>query len=291
LIQLEFNKSMKQLLNAGWLNADTLGYIAGEILQATIGKGKIAHQQFKQGQSTWAPLSPKTLDDRRKKSKFKFFHSGRVLTAITTPLQKGRLLSWGGSADVYSTAQRPKRYNANGIWASAKANSKGVVIQAGFAGKLTHSRQFTAARKKLAAEKGIDVWGKGAKSRIAGAVSVHETTKFLKQSGKPYKKYTAAGALGIGDNGKMVLARGKDNLAYADIVQAGAFKGIKDNSNGKFYKPAAAAKFKSRISSDYTAVRSKDPRPILPYLDNAWPAIQDAITRGVSGIFRKIEGR
>jgi len=282
---------MKQLLNAGWLNADTFGYIAGEILKATIGKGKIAHQQFKQGQSTWAPLSPKTLEDRRKKSKSKFVHSGRVLTAITSSLQTGRLLGWGGSADIYSTAQRPKRYSANGIWASAKANSKGVVIQAGFAGKLAHSRQFNAARKKLAAQKGIDIRGKGAKSRIAGAVSIHETTKFLKKAGKPYQKYAAMGSLGIDDKGKMVLIRGKDNLAYADIVQAGAFKGIKDNSNGKFYKPAAAAKFKSRISSDYTTVRSKNPRPILPYLDNAWPAIQDAITSGVSAIFRKIEGR
>lgn len=287
VVEIEYSRGMRQLMSGGWINAHTLGYIAGEVLKETVGPGKIQQQHFNAGQSRWPRLAQSTLRSRGKKSPRTFYHSGAVYRAISQSVSGGKVLQWGSSADIHATGERKHRFSANGLYASMRANSAGVVMTVGFSGTLKHSKEFRNARKKLAAERGHDVVGRGAEKRIKRAVSVADTAAYMRKNKIKGQKYAAMGSLGF-RGGKHVLARGKDNLAYANIVQAGPFQGVRDNDSGLFYNAKILPRHRAKIGSDYSEVRGKKPRPLLPYVAADAQAVQSAIERAAQRILDNI---
>lgn len=286
-IELQYSRGMKRLLDGGWLNGHTLGFIAGEVLKDTVGAGKIQHRHFLAGQSKWPRLAASTRRAKDKKSARIFYHSGRSFKAITQSMSAGKVRMWGSSADIYASGNHRQRFTANGLYASMSATSTGVSLTVGFNGTLKHSKEFQGARKKLAAERGISITGRGAAKRIKDAVSVADTKKFMRKNRIKGQKFAALGSLGI-EGRKHVLARGKDNLAYANIVQAGPFAGIRDNATGRLFTPGEVPKSKHLIGKDYSEVRGKQPRPLLPYQSADTPAIQAAIERATQKILDQV---
>src|SRR5690606_10228298 len=139
----------------------------------------------------------------------------------------------GSSADIHSGTMRWRdRYSSHGVYASTRGNRKEALLVLGFNGRYKHSAGFNRVRREYASEitgrkitkisqarKIVSVGGTMARLRT---VNQDRVARGL----KPIRKTAAMGAQGIRD-GKFVLARGKDNLAYADIVQRGVFKGIR----------------------------------------------------------------
>jgi hypothetical protein len=250
-INLKESREFQRLISGKFLNPSTTGAFLREVFAATIGPSGIAVAHFAEGQGKWKNLSPDTLLDPRKKDKRKFYNSGRVFKAISTPAT-GKIRDWGSSADIYTdTAWRPKRYSANGIYATARVNTKGAWIKIGFNGKYGHSSAFNKIRKALATEimsanpalqqlyggkkmslkTARKIVSVGGVERRLNAINADRAERGLKK----IKKTQQRGALGI-RGGKMELARGKDNLAYADIVQRGEFLGL-HGENDIFYGP------------------------------------------------------
>lgn len=286
-ITVKYSRDMERLLSGTWA-AEACGHIAKHVFTETIGAGKIAHKHFMRGQSSWPKLSSQTLRNKRKKNRQIFVHSGRVVRALVKRPAEGKLLAWGSSADIRGGGRKSYRYNASGIWAAARVSGDGLYFEAGFAGKLKHSAAFNRMRKKLAVDRGLDlskIPSRGQKTAIARKVSVRDTHVALKKTGKPFRKFQAAGSLGIKGK-KHVLARGDNNLAYANVVQAGRFLGVKDNKTGVFFKPDII--HGSKISKDYTPMRGKHPRQLLPYQSSDTSALQKAMDEGVKAAFRKL---
>ena len=268
-------------MSGDWVK-NALGMVAREVLKATVGGGSTSHTHLKKRQGEWPKLSRSTLADKRKKVRKIFVFGGRVAKAVAKRPVEGKLLNWGKGE------KRPLRYVANGIYAAAGVNKDGFWMATGFAGKLKHSKGFQAKRKELAIGKGVKLGGLSAGGRtkaINAAVSVTETRKSLKGTG--VKKFAAMGSLGKTDSGKSIMARGSNNLAYADIVQAGAFKGIE--SGGRLFKPQeiAIASRKGQIGKDFKEVRGKKPRQLLPYDQGDVAKLQQAMETGVSRTLKR----
>lgn len=282
-VKLEYNPAAKLLFSGEWANA-ALGYVARECLQASMGGGGVFHQHLTKRQSSWPSPAPSSKHDRRDRSPKQFVFTGTVAKALLKKPSDGKLLAWGGSADMHAGQKKTLRYNANGIWAWGKLGRGEMVMLVGFAGKLKHSKEFNQARKEVAVANGMT--GKATQSTIRKFASVRETRARMKAKGLKGKKFAAAGALGftVGKSGKrkMVLARGANNLAYANIVQAGPFLGIK-TSKGRMFTAAQVpwASRTGRIGKNYQEVRGKRPRPLLPYDTGDVGVIQDALERGV----------
>ena len=221
-VGLTFSKNMKILLDMDWLNGKTLGYIGAGVLGETVGPGSIANQHFQKGQSKWAPLAKSTLESPRKKDKRKFYHTGAVYKALTTNVDQGKAGSWGKASDVGAKGKfRSKKYRSGGIFAQVTPFQDGVTVVVGFNGRLRHSAAFNKLRKTLAIEKGLNI--EGMKSRditkaVNKLISVEDTQKALgtyrDKKGKKIKKYSIARSRRKGVT---------NNLAYANIVQAGPF--------------------------------------------------------------------
>ena len=285
-VEIEYSRGMRRLLDGGWINGHTLGFIAGEVLKDTVGPGKIQQDHFNTGQARWPRLAASTKRDKDKKSSRIFYHSGRSFKAITQSVSGGKVRQWGSSADIYATGNQRQRFTGNGLYASMSTRGDSVTLTIGFNGTLKHSKEFKRARKMLAAERGIDISGRSSK-RIKAAVSVKDTTAFMRSRGITGRKFAAMGALGI-EGRRHKLARGKDNLAYANIVQAGPFAGIRDNDTGLHYTPHEVPKSKQQIGNNYSEVRGKQPRPLLPYQAGDTSAIQAAIERAAQKVLDQI---
>lgn len=291
-ITLSYSEGMRRLLEGGWIG-EANANIAREVLMSTVGRGSTALSHFTKGQSSWHKLSPKTLKDRRKKSKQIFVHTRRTLRAIVSKPVEGKLTRWGSSADIRSTAKLKLRYNANGIWSSAEASKDGLSLSTGFAGTLKHSAGFNRVRKQLAVERGLDlskIPSRGRSKAINKMVSVAATQSRIRSKGLRIPKFAAKGSIGISGN-KHILARGRNNLAHANIVQAGPLKGIRNNRTGRTYAPRMVpiARARGKLGSDYTEVRGKHPRPLMPYLPSDAAVLSRAVERGVNATFRKLE--
>lgn len=307
--EVEMNDIAEKLFSGDFINGKTLGYIAGEILKETIGGGSTSHQHFNKGQGNWPALAPSTLRDKRKKDKRKFVYSGTVKNAILNPPINGKLREWGSSAD-YGVAKQFKkqRYTANGIYSVAVCKANSLTIITGFSGKLKHSSAFKRARKDLAVSRGADLKGLRGKARtktIIQAASVSDTEKFLAETGrgklarnkkKRVVKFAAKGALGTKGRG-FDLARGKQNLAYANVVQTGKFAGIKTKSGklfnakqiGDMIRSGKKGKLPSK-SEGYSRVFSGKSRELLPYQNSDAEVVKEAVAYSLQQIFRKMGG-
>lgn len=308
---VEMNKVAKQLFSGNFLNGRTLGYIAGKCLGKTIGAGSITHEHFNKGQGTWAPLAPSTLKNPRKKDKRKFVYSGKAKDGFLTPPVNGKVMQWGSSADIHASGFGRKRYVANGMWSIAVTKKTSLELVTGFSGKFKHTAAFNKARQELAIKKGANLKGKTGRARqktVRHFASVRETEKYIAEIGrgklarnqkKRIKKYAAMGAKGI-DGGKIVKARGKHNLAYANIVQTGKFKGIETKSKlgrKKFISATqmgdmvrAGKKDKLPGKGEYKKVYGGKARPILPYKNADAGVISETIAMALQDIFRLMGG-
>lgn len=323
-INLTKNRQFKTLMATGYLNNSTVGSILREVLGETIGPASIAKDHWERGQGQWKPLSARTLlskgGDRRI-----FYQSGRVYRAITQPATGGKLTTWGSSADIYSSwiTQQPKQFSANGIYARGKVNKTSAMLTVGFAGKYKHSRGFNALRRTAARQ----ALKRGPKGRITAkevrnTISVGQTVRRMRQVNadrsarglKTIRKTAAMGSTGF-TNGKFDLARGNNNLAYADIVQRGEFKGLR-LSTGMLMNPRGLAIARKRIQNSVMAANPKGTRsqikkagrvygalqfggssavygvarPLLPFKDGDIPRLMDAVEYGLNKILKKANG-
>jgi len=252
MVKLTFSRQMNSLLSNKALNSSTMGSIGAAAVQVTIGTNKIAPINLNKKQGTWAPLAKSTLNDPAKTDKRKFVRTGAVLKALSTEVDKTKLMQWGTENDIYAkNSRRSKRYRAGGIFAQVSTFATGFTVLVGFNGRARISAAFNKKRKALAIEKGLNV--KGMKSSqiskaVNSMVSVEDVQKSLgKRSG--IKKYSVSKA-----NKKGVT----NNLFYANIVQGGG------KGKGK-------------------------PRELMPYTATDTTRLQKAIADQVQKIFKKVE--
>lgn len=292
----EMNKAAKALFSGDFINDKTLGYIGGKILDATVGRQSTSVQHFNTGQGKWPRLADETIVDRRKKDKRIFVRDGKILKAISTAPNRGEVMGWGSSADIYvHSSHRKKKYVSGGMWATAQTGKTKLIVTTGFSGKMKHSADFNRMRRKLARESGARYKGKSLTVKeVRRLVSVKETHEALKKTGK--RKYEAKGALGIKD-GKMVMARDKDNLSYANIVQTGRFIGI-ETSKGLLITAGQIGNLtrkgkrgllpgKGEYTRKFTQGKQRE---LLPYQDSDSSRMRDVISAAVSDIFRQMGG-
>lgn len=235
-VQLVYSHEMNRLLSGKWVN-NALGSIAKECLKVTVGGGSIAHKHLSKRQGAWPRLADSTRNDKRKKSGKVFVSNGTVAKSIVKRPVEGKLNGWGRGE------KRRLRYSANGLFSAAGINKDGFWMMTGFSGKLKNSKGFERKRRVLAINKGVNLNGlkaSGQKKAIRRAVSVSETSKALKGSG--ITKFAKPG---------------KNNLAYADVVQAGSFESDK-----------------------------KAPRPLLPYDSSDVAKLQQAMERGMANTLK-----
>lgn len=298
-------KAFNVLMSGDFLNGNTTRAFLAEVAKETIGPSGIAMKHLMMGQATWAPLSQNT--SKRKGHRRVFVQSGRVQSAIGRSIAGGKLLSWGSSADIYSTGYKPVRYTGNGIYVSAKADKKTAHLTIGFSGRYKHSAGFNRMRREMASEKA----GKKVDYKTARKmVSVGDVERRLKTINadraarglKRINKTAAMGSQGI-SGGKHVLSRGKDNLAYADIVQRGKFRGmrgqVQQNLFGGVVKRIGrsdnlvSAKGLSSLMRSGKHVKGKAEygiaRPLLPYRSADQTRIIGALNRTMEELTRNFK--
>lgn len=287
------NKEFHHLMSGGWLNPATTRAFLAEVLKVTVGPGGIAQSHFQSGQGTWARLSRGTVN--RKKSSKIFFETGRTQTAISTSAHGGTLSDWGSSADIYSKGSwTPKRYSKNGIYASVRATKKDASLTVGFNGRYKMSSGFNTQRRKLAsAIAGRKVTNKEAR-KLVSVGSVERRLKGInadrKARGlKTIKKTAALGSSGF-KSGRHILARGNDNLAYADIVQRGKFKGIRSDKGDLFSPKGISSRARSGKATKGTAVFGVA-RSLLPYRGGDVKRIEAAMQKAMNGMAAAMNGR
>lgn len=304
-IDLSENKDFRTLLSGDFLNGNTARAFLAEAMKETIGPSGIARGHLITGRGSWAPLSAATV--RRKGHRTPFIQTGRVQRAVSTAVSNGKLLSWGSSADIYAGNWKPLRFSGNGIYASVKADKNSASLVIGFNGRYKHSAGFNRIRTQMARERhpGRKVDAKTARK----LVSVSQVERRMKSVNadrrarglKTIRKTAAMGSQGIKGRGH-VLARGGDNLAYADIVQRGKFKGIhgvvsQNVSFGlvkRFGGPqlvnakGLSAHLRSGKYVKGTAVHGVA-RPLLPYKASDESRLKAALDRSMKNLARNFK--
>jgi len=269
------NKEMAWLISGKW-SGQMCANIGREILEETVGPGKMAAKHLSQRQGKWPKLAASTKKDKRKGDSRIFVRTKKVENALRKAPQQGKLRTWTVGKKGRVTRKR-FRYSANGVWSTAEVNNDSVVVAVGFAGKMTHSAQTQKARKQIAVSRGVKLRGKTKKEQQAAirkAVSVDEAVNHMKASG--------GGA-------KFAGSKAKNNLAYASVLQIGEFLGIQ-NKKGQFFNAQQLAKgLKSKdVKDGYTAIRGPKQRPLMPYDGGDNAAISAAMQRGVAKTFKEI---
>jgi len=288
-ISLEQNPQFKQLLSGNYINPETTGAFLAEVFSDTVGPYGIATKHLREGQGSWPALAESTRADKRKKSPQAFVQSGTVQKAIASAPQSASLKDWGSSADIFSTARSgSKRYTGNGIYAQMRANPSTATLTIGFVGKYKHSAGFNRARRSGAKDRLLR--DKLSAHEVRRAFSVGETERRLKAINadrkarglKTIRKTAAMGAKGKAGRG-FDLARGKDNLAYADIVQRGQFHGL-EAANGAIFSPKGIAARRGVGMATIGKASFGLARPLLPYKGGDSAAISKALERGLKKV-------
>lgn len=306
-IDLVESKSFKALMSGEFLNGSTTRAFLAEAMKETIGPGKIAHGHLVRGQAGWAPLAPSTV--RKKGHRRVFVQTGRVQRAISTGVRDGKLTSWGSSADIYSTGFKPIRYSANGIYAQAKATRKEASLTIGFNGRYKHSAGFNRARKAIASElAGRKVTRIGDARKLVSVGQVERRLRSINADRasrglKTIRKTAAMGSQGFRGR-KHVLARGKDNLAYADIVQRGKFLGVSGTVKQALFggvvkqfggKQLVGAKGLSSLlrSGKYVSGHAVHgvARPLLPYRGADQSRLVGALNRSMENLAKAVNSK
>lgn len=282
----EYDKKAKAAFSGDFINAETLGGLLKEVLAVSVGPGKIMQTHLRKGQGTWKRPTAKTLRDKRKISKRTFVWSRRVEKAITTRVKSGDLTTWGSSADIYSTtrSKAPKRYSANGLYAQIKIANKSASIRIGFSGTMKHSAAFNRARRELAIKRGANLKGLSSRDRdkvIRKHASVGDVERAFGG-----KKWAAKGSTGI-KGGKHVLARETNNLAHANIMQRGVFKGIK-TKGGHVYNPKALAAARRRGTFHKGELTYGVARPLMPYTSEDESVIMPIINNYLTDLCKRL---
>jgi len=288
-LQFDKNPQFKQLLSGDFLNAKTTGAFMAEVFRETISPGGIAARHFREGQSEWPSLAQATKADNRKRGSEIFARSGAVKRAISQSGGSLSLKDWGSSADIFSTSRGgKKRLSASGIYASLSVSRTHAYLTVGFEGKYKHSSQLNKARRDLAKE----LFGqqKLTAKQVRRAVSVSQAERKLaainadrKARGlKTFRKTAAMGAKGISGHG-FELSRGKDNMAYADIVQRGKFHGIRA-ANGALFSPKGISARARRGMATTGRLEFGVARPLLPFKTRDTAAIERALERGLKAV-------
>lgn len=226
-------------------------------------------EHLEEGQSTWAPLDPEYAD--QKPTDEIFVLTGKVKETISGDVGRGVSAYFGSSVEAASSIPDKVQYNAKGLYV-----------------RLTGLR------------------GEGVKSLTIGFVGVFKTNALAKKGILGAKKKVAAGSAGYSGQGKTArFIKPTDNMAYANIVQSGAFKGLRNRAGQTItakelgYHRARAKKGtllqrreSNRILRSFaggkTALRRGDvqelrgtARPLLPLQSADEPVISEALERGV----------
>lgn len=279
LQNIELNDAAKLLFDGNRINPVTVKAVLEDVMRETVGPGGIATEHLRKGQSRWPKLADSTQDDPRKRDGRLFVSSGRVETAIESRLFDGKVREYGSSADLKQDAHYGKwRYSANGVYAQLNVSQRRAGISIGFIGTMKHSTAFNKARRAIAKEDGIKVRN----SRSLSQVNIEKVEARLKGTGK--RKFEAKGTLGFGGRGKQAVARGDQNLAYANIVQRGKFKGIRHQGGALYSAKEVASRRKQGKTTVGTGEHDK-PRPLLPFVAADARRIVKAAERALERVF------
>jgi hypothetical protein len=270
--------------HSGELAAFAELYVFREVLKETFGPSSIATDHFTAGQSQWPALSPKWLKDARKRgSSGKFFQTGRTLRAINRKPSDGEFLKFGASGAVKKDRFQ-MRYVTGAVWVHVSITKNSGIFQAGFNGELKHSKAFNQARTAEAKANGLRKFKRGEGAgrqmelrRLASVDAAHSRLKAGLTGKGPLivRKFAAVGSKGVG-----VLARGADNLAYANLLQRGVHKGIK-TAGGSVVSPRRSADLRLAGKGPEGSVVTGKAMPLLPYTEADFPRLQRAIERGL----------
>lgn len=307
--RVTFTKGAEALVDGLFLNANNVVAVLGGVAEEATGKSGIFAEHLKQGQSTWPSLSESWREDKRKKGSRgagrKFVFSGRVERAITQEgiRERGKALSFGSSADIYaSVGAASVAFTSQGIMVRAKADGKKGQLRISFAGRLGHSSGFKKVRRELGKEAGLKYKTQGSKHALASISRAEARMKELnaerrKRGLKPIRKFGEVGSLGfikrMGGASKMVLARGDENLGYANLVQTGAFRGIRYSRAGEkdlLVRPQHLGQLRARkalgaLPKKYTVERGKA-YPLLPLKPGEEARIRRIIERELGRLSR-----
>lgn len=267
------NGQMAWLISGKW-SGQMCANVGKALLEETLGPGKMAARHLSKRQGQWPKLSASTKKDKRKKDGRIFVRTGKVEKALNRAPVQGKLRTW----QVGKGGARRKRfrYSANGMWSTAEVTPEGVVLAVGFAGRMTHSKQTQAARKKIAVERGVKLRGltkKKQQSAIRKAVSVDEAVSRMKKTG---------------GGRKFAGSKAKNNLAYASVLQLGIFQGVQGRGGKKFSAQEAARGLKKRdVKGGFHVMRGGKQRPLMPYDGGDNPMVAKALEKGVKDTFRQ----
>lgn len=276
---ITLNRAAQALFSGSVLNASTIGAALAEVLKETVGPGSIAEMHLRKGQGgEWTKNTEKWSRDKRKAgARGKVFEqTGATRKAITTPMRGAVLRDFGSSTDVYSTNRgSTKRVTSAGVYAQMRVSSRQASLTVGLNGLFKHSAAFGRARKDAAVAAGANLKGlrgKARRGRINRFASISDAQKRLK-SGR--QKWARRGSLGLGG-----LARGTDNLAHANLLQRGEFKGIKSGAL-TFTPSMIAGRRKRGKATEGTAVHRK-PMPLMPFRPEDEARVAAALERALT---------
>lgn len=275
----------------------------GEVVAEATGSGGVFQKHFREGQGEWPELSAGWREDKRKTDARKFYQSGRVYRTITQPGVAGQLLKYGSSADAVAGQSVDVRYVVGGLWVQVKAQERKATIKLGFVGRYRKSAKWKKLQSAYAGNLGT-----GSREEIAAAT--RQRRRLAKQLG--IRKQEAVGAKGYrkvrNAKGKMVtkflLARGNENLAYANVLQRGQFKGAV-LASGRIVGPGQLARLKKKAGRGFalpsegssgrrptmgSALGGKaiwgTARPLLPAKTGDTVRFAKALERGVDAAMR-----
>lgn len=261
------NPEAQALLMGG--GASILDACQGVLAELTGVSGVFA-AHLEAGQGKWPALSEGWR--KRKGSERKFEFRGAVKAAIT---QTGvripgaeALMKFGSSADMYAGGEAlgdvRRRFTSKGIFVDVNIRRGSAEVTVGFVGRFVKSAAF----KKF--EKGL--WKDGVRMGAKEREQAFARVQRLRGAGE--KKHAVQGSRGYvmggakgGGKGKMILARGDDQLAYANVLQRGQFLGVRNEKTGALFNPsgvAAARKKGVKIGSAASVVWGKKAMPLLP---------------------------
>lgn len=263
LKNITMSRRAEQFFSGNFLNTDAVGEILTDVANDCIRPGGLFFDHLARGQSEWPALDPDTI--RKKGDDMKFVQSGGVVAALTQKVQGGTVAKFGSSADIYSSGVKSIQLSAKGLFIRAVPVADGQQwrLTIGFVGSVRQSTGFKKLRKELA------------------GTTIAKSDKLMRAEARRrgIKKFTLGGSRGFtggGGKSKMLLARGKENLGYANIVQSGSFKGFRKKS-GQLVAPRALAyqkkAFGRKYGKDEGKVEFGKARPLLPARSSDAPRI------------------
>ena len=280
---ITLNEEARQLLSGEFITRG-MGEILAACGEELTGSTGILKEHFQKLQGSGPSLSPHTIAKKHKVTKF--FDSGTVYRAITqsdfAAKAEGKLLRFGSSADIASvTGTKKVAFNSHGLSVRATYGGGMGEMTITFAGKLKHSAAFNKIRRESTTLNDLK-W----------RLSISRTEALMRgrraRGEKGLRKFEAKGSLGI-SGGKHVLARGDDNLGYANLVQTGKFLGLR--SGGKLFDPQRLGNMRARgiaLKGAYKEERGKA-YPLLPVLAGDDLRISRAVERALGVIFKTLE--